>query len=95
MVRAGLGQGITHTKQLKVLSYDKAMVYDDKMEWMKSSNKAWSYDACQSVLGGSTRGSTTQHGYNQLHLGHDAKGQWGIMHMTCSMRVQAGGRSVL
>ena len=39
MVGTGLGQGMAHTRQLKVLSYDEAMAHKDNNEWVKSCDK--------------------------------------------------------
>ena len=36
MVGAGLGQGITNTKELKVMTFDEAMAQADKDAWVKS-----------------------------------------------------------
>ena len=36
LVGAGLGDGITNTKELHVMCYDEAMNQDDRVEWEKS-----------------------------------------------------------
>ena len=47
LIGAGVGGGITHTNELKVLNYKKAMQSPDAGEWLKEiENEKAHFDKC-------------------------------------------------